>query len=56
MSSESLHESAEVIGASTDEVSGNTVVDVLVPYADATVLADRASTGNVALVMDPLER
>jgi hypothetical protein len=51
-----LATSAEVIGSSTDEVSGNTVVDVLVPYADATVLADRASTGNVALVMDPLER
>ncbi|MFE3998031.1 SAF domain-containing protein [Nocardioides sp. YIM B13467] len=51
-----LATSAEVIGASTDEVSGNTVVNVLVPYADAAVLADRASTGNVALVVDPLER
>lgn len=51
-----LTTSAEVIDSSTDEVSGNTVVDVLVPYADAAVLADRASTGNIALVVDPLER
>ena len=51
-----LTTSAEVIDSSTDEVSGNTVVNVLVPYADAAVLADRASTGNIALVVDPLER
>lgn len=51
-----LATNAEVLGSSTDEVSGSTVFDVLVPYADAAVLADRASTGNVALVMDPLER
>jgi len=51
-----LTTSAEVIDSSTDEVSGNTVVNVLVPYADAAVLADRASTGNIALVIDPLER
>ncbi|MGY0541411.1 SAF domain-containing protein [Nocardioides sp. YJ-D4] len=51
-----LATSAEILGASTDEVSGNTVVNLLVPYADAPVLADRASTGNVALVIDPLER
>ena len=51
-----LTTSAEVIDSRTDEVSGNTVVNVLVPYADAAVLADRASTGNIALVMDPLER
>jgi len=51
-----LTTSAEVIDSSTDKVSGNTVVNVLVPYADAAVLADRASTGNIALVVDPLER
>lgn len=51
-----LTTSAEVIDSSRDEVSGNTVVNVLVPYADAAVLADRASTGNIALIMDPLER
>lgn len=51
-----LTTSAEVIDSITDEVSGNTVVNVLVPYADAAVLADRASTGNIALVVDPLER
>ena len=51
-----LTTSAEVVDASRDEVSGNTVVNVLVPYADAAVLADRASTGNIALVVDPLER
>lgn len=45
-----------MLDSSTDEVSGNTVVNVLVPYADAAVLADRASTGNIALVVDPLER
>ena len=35
-----------------DETTGNTVVNVLVPYADASVLAARAATGNVALVLD----
>jgi hypothetical protein len=35
-----------------DETTGNTVVNVLVPYADAGVLAARAATGNVALVLD----
>lgn len=43
---------AEVVDAHTDEVSGQFVVDVLVPYADASVLAARAATGNVALVLD----
>lgn len=43
---------AQVIDTRLDETSGNTVVDVLVPYADAGVLAARAATGNVALVLD----
>lgn len=43
---------AQVVDTRIDEASGNTVVDVLVPYADASVLAARAATGNVALVLD----
>ena len=43
---------AEVVGTHLDETTGNTVVNVLVPYADASVLAARAATGNVALVLD----
>jgi len=43
---------AEVVDTRIDEATGNTVVDVLVPYADATVLASRTATGNVALVLD----
>jgi hypothetical protein len=43
---------ATVVDTHVDEATGNTVVDVLVPYADAGVLASRAATGNVALVLD----
>jgi hypothetical protein len=43
---------AEVVDTYPDETTGNTVVNVLVPYADASVLAARAATGNVALVLD----
>jgi len=43
---------AEIVGTHLDETTGNTVVNVLVPYADAGVLAARAATGNVALVLD----
>ena len=43
---------AEVVGTAFDETTGNTVVNVLVPYADAGVLAARAATGHVALVLD----
>ena len=43
---------AAVVGTYMDETTGNTVVNVLVPYADAGVLAARAATGNVALVLD----
>ncbi|MDF1605874.1 SAF domain-containing protein [Nocardioides sp. YIM 152315] len=42
----------EVVDTSMDETTGNTVVNVLVPYADAGVLAARAASGNVALVLD----
>jgi hypothetical protein len=43
---------AEVVGTYLDETTGNTVVNVLVSHADAGVLAARAATGNVALVLD----
>ena len=43
---------AEVVGVHADEATGQTVVDLLVPHADATVLAARVATGNVALVLD----
>lgn len=43
---------AEVVDTVFDETTGNTIVNVLVPYADAGVLAARAATGNVALVLD----
>jgi hypothetical protein len=43
---------AEVVDTRSDEATGNTLVDVLVTYADASVLASRAATGNVALVLD----
>ena len=43
---------AEVVDTAFDDITGNTVVNVLVPYADAGVLAARASTGHVALVLD----
>jgi hypothetical protein len=45
--------SAQVVDTAVDETTGNTVVNVLVPYADASVLAARAATGHVALVLDP---
>lgn len=47
---------AEVVGVSVDAETGATVVDLLVPYTDATVLAARVATGNVALVLDSRER
>lgn len=46
---------AEVVGTEIDDVSGETVVNVLVSYAEASALAARAASGNVALVVDPRE-
>ncbi len=43
---------AEVVGSRADEANGRLIVDLLVPYADASVLAARVATGNVALVLD----
>ena len=47
---------AEVVGVHVSEETGQTIVDLLVPHADAAVLAARAATGNVALVLDSRER
>lgn len=47
--------SAQVVDTRVDPATGNTTVDVLVPYADASVLATRAATGNVALILDSVQ-
>lgn len=47
---------AEVVGTRMDEMTGELVVDLLVPHSEAGVLAARVSTGNVALVLDSGER
>jgi len=44
---------AQVLDTHVDDATGNTIVDVLVPYGDASVLAARAATGDVALILDP---
>lgn len=47
---------ATVTGVHVSEETGQTIVDLLVPHADAAVLAARAATGNVSLVLDSRER
>lgn len=47
---------AEVVGSHVDDATGELVVDLLVPHADAATLAARVATGNVALVLDSGER
>lgn len=47
---------ATVVKVRTSGDSGQTVVDVSVPEADAAKLAARAATGKVALVLDSRER
>lgn len=51
-----LTNDATVVGVHTSEETGQTVVDLLVPKADAAVLATRIATGNIALVLDSRER
>ena len=51
-----LTNDATVIGVHISEETGQTVVDLLVPKADAAVLATRIATGNIALVLDSRER
>jgi hypothetical protein len=47
---------ATVVGVDRVEETGETVVDVSVPEAEAADLAARAATGRVALVLDARER
>jgi Flp pilus assembly protein CpaB len=47
---------AEVMGIHHDSETGQTVVDLLVPHAEASLLAARVATGNVALVVDSRDR
>lgn len=47
---------ATVVGVSRVEETGETIVDVSVPEAEAADLAARAATGRVALVLDARER
>ncbi|GGD24508.1 SAF domain-containing protein [Nocardioides daphniae] len=47
---------ATVAGVHVSQETGQTVVDVLVPHAEAALVAARAATGNVALVLDSRER
>lgn len=47
---------ATVAGVRVSDETGQVVVDLLVPHADAALLAARAATGNVALVLDARER
>lgn len=47
---------AEVVGSHTDESTGELIVDLLIAYADATTLAARVATRNVALVLDSGEQ
>lgn len=51
-----LSSDATVLGVHISDETGQTVVDLLVPAADATVLATRIATGNIALVLDSRER
>ncbi len=51
-----LTNDSTVVGVHVSEETGQTVVDLLVPKADAAVLATRIATGNIALVLDSRER
>lgn len=43
---------AEVVGIAADATSGDTILNVQVPHDDAPVVADRAASGRVAVVLD----
>lgn len=51
-----LFNDAVVVGVHVDDATGQTVVDLVVPRADAAVLATRVATGNVAIILDSRER
>lgn len=42
----------EVVGIAQDETTGNTILNVQVSHDDAPAVADRASAGRVAVVLD----
>lgn len=47
---------ATVAGVHVSDETGQMIVDLLVPHADAAVVAARAAAGNVALVLDSRDR
>lgn len=47
---------AEVVGVRLSDETGQMIVDLLVPHAEAAQLASRVATGNVAIVLDSRER
>ncbi len=47
---------AEVVGVRISDDTGQLVVDLLVPHAEAATLAAQIATGNVALVLDTRAR
>lgn len=47
---------AEVVGVRLSDTTGELIVDLLVPHAEAAQLASRVATGNVAIVLDSRER
>lgn len=51
-----LTNEATVVGVHVSTETGQTVVDLLVPKADAAVLATRIATGSIALILDSRER
>jgi hypothetical protein len=51
-----LFNDAEVVGVTASDETGQIVVDLLVPHADATVLATRVATGDIAIVLDSRDR
>ncbi|MCB0908074.1 MAG: flagella basal body P-ring formation protein FlgA [Nocardioidaceae bacterium] len=51
-----LTNDATIVGVHIAEETGQSVVDLLVPRADAAVLATRIATGNIALVLESRER
>lgn len=50
-----FHE-GDVVGVTTDPATGQTVVDVQVPHAEALTFAEDVATGKVTLVLDARER
>lgn len=46
----------EVVAVHSDDETGQTVVDLLVPRPNAAVLASRVAAGNIAVILDSRER